>query len=40
MNLYIATDKIVTSEGVRKIPVNLSGASDYSYIPDMTQNSQ
>lgn len=40
MNSYIGTDKILTANGVRKIDVNLSGNSDYAYIPDMTQNSQ
>jgi hypothetical protein len=40
MNGYIGTDKILVKDGIRKIHIESKSSQDYSYIPDMLQNSQ
>lgn len=40
MNSYIGTDKILVKDGIRKIHIKAKSSQDYSYIPDMLQNSQ
>lgn len=40
MNNYIGTAKILVKDGIRKIHIETKSSQDYSYIPNMMQNSQ